>query len=97
MKIFSDVEVSVEIEINDPDIFERITGPGGDEWRAQLYDLRTKGDVVRHIAFNAIMNNLERVNQLDGWADLPNDAGTMQVARDIEYGSWYERGPAKKP
>jgi len=73
------LEACVEIAIRDPDVIERVTGPGGDEWRAQLYNLRTEDDVLDHLAYNAVANNVERVNQLDGWADLPDDAATMEV------------------
>ena len=42
------VSREVEIAISDPDVIERVTGPNGDEWRAQLYDLRTRDDVLEH-------------------------------------------------
>jgi hypothetical protein len=73
------MEAQVEISIKDRDVIERVTGPGGDEWRSQLYNLRTEDDVLNHLAYNAVAGNVERVNQLDGWADLPDDAATMQV------------------
>ena len=77
------MEAVVSVSINDPDVIERVTGPGGDEWRSRAYNLRTKDDVVRHLAYNAIANGIDRANRLDGWADLPDDAATM-VVLDVE-------------
>ena len=76
------VEANVVIEINDQDVVERITGPGGDEWRSSFYDLHTENDVLQHLAFNCVANGAECVRQLDGWADLPDDAATMNVVRE---------------
>lgn len=86
--IHSEAEFAVDITVNDPDVFERVIGPNGDEWRSYAYDLRTKGDVVRHLTFNAIVNGVEEINKLDGWADLPDGACTMRVIRDANYGNW---------
>lgn len=77
------MEVVVEIEIHDRDVIERVTGPKGDEWREHLYDLRTEQDVLEHLAANAIRNRIWRANQLEGWADLSDDAATMEV-RSVE-------------
>jgi len=72
-------EVTVEIEINDPDVIERVTGPKGDEWRAQLYDLHTSGDVLEHLTYNCLANRCQNAALLDGWGDLPAEAVQMQV------------------
>ena len=66
-----------DVTINDPDVIERVTGLKGDEWRAGLYNLQTEEDVLGHLAYNCLLNGVERVNQLDGWADLPDAAATM--------------------
>lgn len=73
------MEVAVEVEVNDPDVIERVTGPGGDEWRAHLYDLYTADDVLAHLAYNCAVNRCENARLLDGWADLPEDAVQMRV------------------
>ena len=78
------LEVDVEIEINDSDAIERVTGPGGDEWRSQLYDLHTAGDVLNHLAYNAVANGQVNAKSLDGWADLPADAVRMEVVEVSE-------------
>jgi hypothetical protein len=69
----------VEITVNDPEPIERVTGPGGDEWRSHLYDLRTEQDVLDHWAANAIRNGVRDVSELDGWADVPAGTVTMTV------------------
>jgi hypothetical protein len=74
------LEAGCEITINDPDVIERVTGPKGDEWRSYAYNLHTEEDVLGHLAYNCLLSGAERVNQLDGWADLPGDAATMQRA-----------------
>ena len=73
------LEVEVEIEVNDPDVIERVTGPKGDEWRAQLYDLHTEANVLEHLAYNCAVNHCENASLLDGWADLPAEAVQMRV------------------
>jgi hypothetical protein len=73
------LEGHVVVTINDPDVIERVTGPGGDEWREYAYRLHTADEVITHLAYNCIANGAERANQLDGWADLADDAATMGV------------------
>lgn len=75
--------VEVELTIKDPDVIERVTGPSGDEWRAQLYNLHTKADVLEHLGYNCVANGCENASMLDGWADLPPDAVEMRVG-DVE-------------
>jgi hypothetical protein len=72
-------EGNVLVEVNDPDVIERVTGPGGDEWRAQLYPLHTAEDVLHHLAYNCVHNGAKNLKFLDGWADLPEDAATMEI------------------
>jgi hypothetical protein len=70
----------VAITINDPDVIERVTNPvSGEEWRKQAYNLYTRDEVLQHLAYNCLANGVERVNHLDGWADLPDDAATMGI------------------
>lgn len=73
------VHSQVFIEIHDREPIERITGPNGDEWRAQMYDLRTEDDVLNHWAYNAVANGIVDVCQLDGWADVPAETVTFRV------------------
>lgn len=73
------IEATVRITVKDPDVFERVTGPGGDEWRAAAYDIRSEEEVLEHFAYNAVANGVGRCNVLDGWADLPDDAATFDV------------------
>jgi len=74
-------EIPVKVTINDPDVIARVTGPNGDEWRAQLYNLHTESDVLDHLAHNCVLNGVEQVNRLDGWGDLPDGAATMELER----------------
>lgn len=76
-----DVRATVSFAFGEPsDAITRITGPGGDEWRSQMYALHTEAEVYQHWAYNALSNGVVSVNQLDGWADLPDDAVRFFIA-----------------
>jgi len=68
---------AVHLTIADPDVFERVTGPNGDDWRKQLYNLHTRDDVLEHLAYNCVANDVRNASLLDGWADLPKKAVQM--------------------
>lgn len=72
------VETQVEITVNDPDVVERVTGPGGDEWRSRFYDLENVADVIEHLAYNNVVNGVDDIRRLDGWADVGEDAVTFK-------------------
>jgi hypothetical protein len=74
--------IEVRVTVTNPDVIERVTGHAGDEWRKHLYDLRTRDDVLTMLADNAFRNDIDRARALDGWADLPDAAATMEVLKD---------------
>jgi len=74
--------MQVTIEVHNPDALERVTGAGGDEWRSQFYRLRTVEDVLEHWTYNRLVNGIEDISRLDGWADLP--AAAVQI--EVEHG-----------
>lgn len=43
-------------------------------------DIRTEEDILQHLAYNAIFNNVTDASRLDGWGDLPKGAITMRVS-----------------
>lgn len=87
--VFVDYQGSVRIVINDESVIARCVENhddegvpqsdvrGGTGWRNLFYDLDTEADVFAHLAYNCALNGIERVNRLDGWADLRDDAATM--------------------
>lgn len=81
------VETQVEITVNDPEVIERVTGPGGDEWRSHFYALENAADVIDHFAYNFVVNGVDDIRRLDGWADAPEDAVTFRVL-STEADSW---------
>lgn len=85
MKYTEDFTVRVEIDVQDRDVIERVTGPNGDEWRAGMYDLHTERQVLEHLAYNCVANGVGSASRLDGWADLPPEAATMRV---VEANLW---------
>lgn len=74
--------VTLSITVHDRDALERVIGAGGDEWRSQFYRLTTTEDVLEHWTYNAVCNGVQDVSRLEGWADLPAGAVTL----DLEYG-----------
>lgn len=87
------IGATVHVEIRDPDVVERITGPGGDEWRSRFYRLHTESDVIEHLARNCVVNGVETVAHLEGWADLPSDAARMWLdldSLDVDVQPWGE-------
>lgn len=76
-----DVNSTVLVVVHDPDVIERVTGPGGDEWRRQMYgSVRTEQDVVEHLA----INHHQRVAMLlDGWSDVAIGAATMRLQSSV--------------
>jgi hypothetical protein len=74
------VETEVEIVVENPNVIERITGPGGDDWRRQMYNgLHTEEDVLKHLAAAGLITGASEICALDGWADLPPSAGRIEV------------------
>ena len=82
--IITGVRSRVEIKLTEgTDAITRITGPGGDEWRKQMYpDIHTREDVLEHFAYNAVANGITDACELDGWADLTAGEVTFTVYRE---------------
>jgi hypothetical protein len=74
------LEVLVEVDVRDPELIERVTGPTGDEWRAHMYpDVKTKEDVMACWAYACVMNNAKMACEVDGWADAQPIGATFHV------------------
>lgn len=77
-KVF-DVEIEWETKYGDQrfdgriELDQRILDAVDDDWRANLYKLYTDQDIAEHIAYNFVANDTKRVQELDGWADQPED------------------------
>lgn len=69
----------VEVEINHPDVVARTEGEHGIAWREHFYDISGRDDILNHLAYNCVANNLHNTRMLEGWADLPEDAVSMKV------------------
>lgn len=41
--------------------------------------VRTEEELLKHLAYNAIFNNVYDASRLDGWGDLERDQITMHV------------------
>lgn len=74
--------VEVEVTVADPDVFERVTGPGGDVWREALYPLHSRDDVLTMLADNCARMGVESASRLDGWADMSQGAAVMKRRTD---------------
>lgn len=80
------VSTAVQITVqSETDAIERITGPHGDEWRAQMYPLHTRNDVLNHLAINAATSGVTDISELDGWADVsPGEITAQIVGSEVE-------------
>ena len=47
-----------------------------DSWRKQFYDFNSLQQVINHIAFNMIVNDL-KLSDIDGFANLSNDMAVL--------------------
>lgn len=52
---------------------QRILDAVDDGWRKMFYSLNTDQEVAEHLAYNLVVNGIRHVQQLDGWADMPDD------------------------
>ena len=52
---------------------QRIINAVNQDWKKHFYNLVTVEQIASHIAYNFIVNGVCRVNQLDGFADQPDD------------------------
>lgn len=73
------IEVEVLVTVSDEDAIERVTGPGGDEWRENLYPLSTEDEVLEHVACCVLGDGYVDASELDGWADLPEGAMVASI------------------
>jgi hypothetical protein len=80
----------VTVTINDEDAITRVIENHDDQgtpqplgsgtgWQDHLYPLRTRDEVLEHLAYNALANGVGDAARLDGWADMPRDVTTMRV------------------
>ena len=77
MKRDVDVEIGVTIDVNDRRAIDRVL-ENEDGWQEMFYALETEEDVFGHWAYNAVVNGVQRVNELEGWVDMADDAVTMR-------------------
>jgi hypothetical protein len=71
------------VTVHDPEVIERVTGPGGGEWRGQFYrTVESAEDVVEHFVFNAVTNGIYDIGELDGWADVVDSADAVKIEFD---------------
>jgi len=61
------IHTYVEIELDDA-----VINVVDDEWRSQLYNLKTPEEIAEHVAYNLVINKAH-LSQLDGWVDQPDE------------------------
>lgn len=78
------IEVTVtcvfDITINNPNVIDRCVN-NEDHWRETFYDLDTPEKVLEHLAVNMGFRDW-RFSQLEGWADLPDDAVSLNIVSE---------------
>lgn len=70
--------VTVNIDVNDPDVIDRVVN-NVENWQGTYYRMTTADEVLDHLAYNCIANGIKDASRLEGWADLPAGAATMRV------------------
>jgi len=75
---FFDVEVLVSISLTNPpsDWMSRCFTP---EWRDHFYRFDDERDVYAHLGFNALVNDVDDISRLEGWADIKEGAIRIQA------------------
>lgn len=95
--------VYATVVVEDEEPFTRVTGPGGDEWRSQFYDLHTDDDLAEHFVFNAVTNGIYDASGLEGWADVQPGSVRVEIDdTDLSADSFQDQtpdvsDPAKRP
>ena len=64
------MELDVEVEFDDSLIPD-------DEWREQFYQIKNAKQLACHFAFNAVVNGMTSISQLDGFADIDDSDGSI--------------------
>lgn len=74
----ADVDVTMKIVLhNAPDDWmSRCFTP---EWRSHFYHLRDEDDVHEHLIYNALVNGVDDISRLEGWADIEPGAVRLHV------------------
>lgn len=63
-----------------PEAIERVD----DEWRSSLYNLHGEDAIVEHLLYNLLQGR--KLDQLDGWADMPSFGAFIEDIDDVEVG-----------
>lgn len=77
------VTITYRITMTDPMVWRRPV-ENIDGWRDHFYDLTTIQDVAEHLAWNLGIRG-DRLSNLDGFADLPDNAATAEMVGDVDY------------
>ena len=54
-----------------------------DDWRSQLYNLRSPEEIAAHVAYNLLITKWP-LSKLDGWADQPNENAVIVEELDAD-------------
>lgn len=74
-----EVEVSTRVRVVlHPDVVDRVD----DDWRSGMYQLYDDEDILSHLLFNLLQGR--RIDQLDGWADLPAFAAYVDEMERVD-------------
>ena len=56
-----------------------------DEWRSHFYSyIKSLKDVAEHIAYNAVMNGIDKLSRLDGFADRDDSLSSIDTVYELE-------------
>lgn len=85
-RIRTEVDVIIEVDEDYSDDWGGLLDPRRQEG---IYNLETRDEMLRHLAYNALVNGQRDASRLDGWADISADHLAMDVDHDnIWLHSW---------
>lgn len=83
----AELRADVRFEISDDAPADLFTRAETEEFQSSLYgdSVADREGVLKHWAYNAIVNSVDDASRLDGWGDLDKNVVTMLVTNaDIE-------------
>lgn len=51
-----------------------------EEWQAYMYRMKDEKEVYSHLAYNALVNDVDDISRLEGWADIEPGAVRLRVS-----------------
>lgn len=81
MKLDGEITIKVLILIDESAPGDVISRCQTEAWRSHFYTLEGTEEIVEHWTFNAVINGVRDVRELEGWGDLEPGMVRLEVQR----------------